>query len=296
MTLISNSDVNSYSTCERRHYYAFRERLAPTMKTQSVALTRGIVGHEALEVYYGHKQTGMSKEYCVDSALAVISSRIEDTPEFTKEFTQLKELIRKYADYYWHEPWRILEIEKQHEFDLSLLEKSIEGVKFGMRLDLLVEAIAGPNKGRILLVDHKFVYDFFSDKDLELNPQMIKYMKTLREEGIPVHKAILNQVRYRSMKSNDPKLIFRRDDIKSTPLEMHNIMDNHAQIAGRIDKLYKLPQHEHYIATTMHMETNTCKYCSFLPLCKEVLNGKDPEPTKKVLYERNTYADQYDRN
>src|SRR5882762_1753880 len=103
--LISNTQVNSYLTCQTKEYYSFRERLAPG-QSHSKALTRGIVGHSALESYYLEKKEGASKEVCIEAAKAQIHIGLEEFPEFTKEFEQLLEIIDLYADYYWDEPWK----------------------------------------------------------------------------------------------------------------------------------------------------------------------------------------------
>lgn len=283
--MISNSEVGTFLTCERRHFYAFRKNLAA--KRQGKALTRGIVGHEALEAYYGHKKLGMfARQECLGVALEIVDIAIENTPEYTKEFLQLQEVLTKYVDYYWDEPWRILEIEEQHQ--TPLLDNL--DLEYPMRLDLLVEVTDGADKGMIVLVDHKFVYDFFPANAVELNPQAIKYMKTLRDNGIMVNKAMLNQIRYRELKSKDLTKLFRRTPIKSNQLEMDNVLKEHAKVAKKINSLQKLTEEEHLEETTMHLDKNTCSNCSFQPLCKMYLNGKSTQATQDILFIPNSYG------
>lgn len=284
--LISNSEIKTFQTCQRRHYYSFRESLAPDSKNLSKALTRGIVGHEALEEYYRAKRQGNNKAWCTDVLLHVIDQSLSKYAEFTKELTQLKDVLKRYVDCYWDEPWKVLEVEKSYE---TLLDNSRVDLKYGMRLDLLVEITAGKDKGQIVVVDHKFVYDFFSDRHNKMNAQLIKYMKTLRDNGIDVRKGILNQIRYRELKNPDSKKIFRRDTIVSSNAEMQRYMNEHAKVAKDIWEMETAPIE----LTRMNIDKMTCGYCSFQPLCSLYMSGLDTEATKKHLYVRNEYAEQY---
>jgi CRISPR/Cas system-associated exonuclease Cas4 (RecB family) len=285
--LISNSEVNTFLTCERQHYYAFREGIKPD-KGHSKALTRGIVGHEALEAYYAAKMHGESKSDCVGFAQEVLDNNIRHYVEYAKELAQLKPIIDRYVDFYWSEPWKILEVESSHS---TLLENST--VEYGLRLDLLVEVLTGRDKGQIIVVDHKFVYDFFNDREKQMNTQLVKYIRTLRKNGIPVRKGVLNQIRYRQMKATDPSMMFRRDTVVTAELESKRFMDEFQKIAESIQFYYSLPKDEHKDQTSMHIDKYTCSSCAFQPLCKLYLQGLDEKATKNMLYVHNDYVDQY---
>lgn len=284
--LISNSEAKSFLDCERKHYYSFREALKPGRHGK--ALTRGIVGHEALEAYYAAKRDGQPKRDCLGFAQEILDNNIDTYPEFSKELIQLKSILEKYVEYYWDEPWKILEVESSYSM---LLDNST--VEYGMRLDLLVEVTAGREKGQIQIVDHKYVYDFFTDREKQMNSQLLKYILTLRDNGIDVRKAVLNQIRYRQFKSPNPEMMFRRDPIVATTTEMQNFFAQYGQVANRIERLYRLDMPEHKRQTTMHIDKTTCGSCAFQPLCKLYLEGQDEERTKRVLYNHNEYIDQY---
>jgi len=285
--LISNSRVNTFLTCQRREYYSFRERLQPLNRNYGKALTRGIVGHEALEIYYGAKQDGMPKEYCLNVAIEVVDKAIDDIPEFTNEFLQLQDVLRAYVDLYWDENWEVLDVEGQYE---SFLDNSTVEIKYGMRLDLLVK------EGKdIILVDHKFVYNFFTEKELKMNSQTRKYIKCLRDNGINVKKAILNQIRYRELKNPNPEKCFKRTPVISSYQEIDNVVNEHNKVASTIYDLHQLPMAEHMTQTTMHIDKGTCTYCAFQPLCKDFLQGVVSTGTKEVLYQNNEYLVDYEK-
>lgn len=283
--LISNSEINTFLNCQRKHFYSFRKGLAP--RTHSKALTRGIVGHEALETYYTAKKNGASKNDCLAVALEVIDTNTDIYDEYTAELLQLRDVIRRYVEYYWDEPWSVLEVESQHEGPF------FENVSYGMKLDLLVEVTAGREKGQIHLIDHKFVYDFWSDREIQMNAQLNKYIKTLRDNGFPVRKGILNQIRYRKLKDPKPDSLFRRDAIVLSPYEIESFYLEARKVAREINRLYQLTEEEHREYTMMRIDKETCGKCSFQPLCKISLQGQDTTRTEKAIYQRNTYLDQY---
>lgn len=281
--LISNSEVRSFQSCQRRHFYSFRERLAPR-NGYSVAITRGVVGHDALAEYYLQKQAGESKETSLVSALTVIDKNYDDYPDMWNEFAQLKKVITRYAEYYWDENWVPVEVERQHE---AFLDNST-GLSYGMRLDLLADV-----KGSLILIDHKFVYNFFTDKELAMAAQLQKYLYTLNQNGIPVKTVIVNQIRYRELKNPDSSMLFRRSYIHSTEAERSRVMNEHKKTAMDIQALKLKSVDEHFASTHMSLDKNTCGSCTFQPLCKSYLQGQSTEETKKVLYKNNEYL--YDK-
>lgn len=284
--LLSNSEVNTFQTCERQHYYAFREALKPK-QGHSKSLTRGIVGHEALEFYYKAKQQGYSRDVCREQIRRILANSEVDYPAYAKEIEQLYTVLSRYVDFYWDEPWKILEVESLHSTPLD------NSTEYGLRLDLLVEVTAGRDKGQIIIVDHKFVYDFFSDREKQMNTQLVKYIRTLRNNGIPARKGILNQIRYRQMKSTDPNMMFRRDTIVTTDKESERFMEEFKKVATDIGWLTGMDKTMHKELSRMHIDKQTCGSCAFQPLCKLYLQGLEEQPTKDMLYTHNDYVDQY---
>lgn len=275
--------MRSFQSCQRKHFYSFVERLAPK-NGYSVAITRGVVGHDALAEYYTRKQAGDTKAECLVSALQVVDNSYEEFPDMWNEFKQLKNVITRYVEYYWDEAWIPVEIERQHE---TFLENKT-GLSYGMRLDLLAEV-----NNSLVLIDHKFVYNFFTDKELAMSAQLQKYLYTLNRNGIPVKTVVVNQIRYRELKNPDSSMIFRRSYIHSTETERSRVMDEHKKVALNIQYLKNIEPDQHFRLTEMSLDKNTCGSCTFQPVCKDYLQGKDSSKTKEILYKNNTYL--YDK-
>ena len=75
MAVISQSEVDAFLGCRRRHFYAHGEKIAPIQFSD--ALTRGTIGHEALEKAFTAKKEGISDRAKLGeiAKLALIAAR-----------------------------------------------------------------------------------------------------------------------------------------------------------------------------------------------------------------------------
>lgn len=282
----SNTEINSFLYCQRKHYYSFREGLAP--KGTARALNRGIVGHEAMERVYQEKQTGATKEMCLAAAYDVLNAAIMEQVDMADDFRRLKEVIKLYVYHYWDEPFKVIGIEGQLE---TLFPDSID--LYGLRYDLLVEGIDGKYKGQIGIIDHKFCYDWFTDKAITMNSQMLKYAGALRNEGIDVRFAMLNQIRYRKLKEDTAENLLRRAIVPLPGKRIKNVIKEHVKVSNKIAALSVLSPEEHFEESTMTLDKDSCTKCAFQPLCTLELNEQSSAYTKKALYGPNKYYQGY---
>lgn len=288
---ISNSEVSAFTQCERKHYYGFLQKLEP--KSVSQPLARGIIGHEAMEAAY-HVIMEAQQEYeghaidtpngvsdrATQAGVNVILRYMQDTDADKAMLADLITLVTRYFRYYDVNEWMILAIEKAYEIPVN------DEWYFGMRLDLLVRE----KDGTIALVDHKFVYDFYSDSVLEMNPQMPKYLGTLRFNGIQASKAILNQIRYRMKKGgNTDEELFKRAVLKPNNAEVRQYMAEQFRISERIMARRDMAPEAQSIEAVRTANQMVCKNCSFQPLCKSEAMGGNIEIMKSLDYKPNSY-------
>lgn len=292
MGVISNSETSQYQTCQRRHYYNFGLKLEP--KRMSDSLTRGIIGHEALAAYYlDIKQYG-TKGYdrAVASAMSVIDAYMEKdiTENGGMNLDMLSALRQRVNDYLawasFNDNFEILEVEQEYRLDLP------NGMQYAMRLDLLVRPYSGPYVGKVVLIDHKFVYDFYSEDKLAMNAQMPKYIGILRASGRPVDVAILNQIRTRVNKksemTDDQK--FRREVLLPTSTEVQTIFAEEIKVAEQIEFFKSLSIEQWESEVTRTMGNMTCGYCPFTALCKAELQGQDTSVMREMDYKALSYG------
>lgn len=274
--IISNSEVTAYNECSRRHWYQYQQELQP--RSYGIALTRGIVGHQVLEQYYKVIQEGFSvddaKYFALGYLERLLTAHAEKAPFDYDKLTmlsQLHALIDAYIEFYRVEEFRVISVEKTY---IAPVDPSFS---YGMKLDLLVEMIKGIYRGEIIVLDHKFIYNFKSDEELTIDGQLPKYIRTVAEaEGILITRGIFNQIRYRELKNPNPEMIFRRSWIKPSKKAKDRIWTEQIDASDEIVNNPRPPRRT--------LSPLVCKNCYFLQICRADLNDADTETMRKVDY------------
>lgn len=278
MIKISNSEVGTYLVCERRHYYAHGLNLMP--KRYGTSLTRGIIGHEALEMYYKAIIAGEKPLDAEHHAQQVIVKHIQEGGDIMM-LGPLSTLLQQYIQEHQVDSFRPLAVEEVMSMPLG------ETVDYGMKFDVLAEMKTGQYAGEIVLVDHKFVYNFWDQDALMLNAQAPKYIATLRANDIPVKRMMVNQLRWREVKSNPER--FRREWLTPVAAETKRVLtEQHEASLQIIDHKADLKVYGEKALRTMN--NMTCKNCSFAMLCRVELIGQDPTLLIQTDFQPNTYG------
>jgi len=274
--IISNSEVTAYNECKRRHWYQYQQELQP--RTYGMALTRGIIGHAALEIFYREIVEGASVDYAKKGALDVIDKAMRKSIELNpgdfdriKMLTELSQLIEAYCEVYRTDEFQVIAVEQVYTAPV------VEGIKYGMKLDLLVEMIKGPYRGDLVIYDHKFIYNFKSEEEWSIDGQLPKYIRTVNASGHYVTKGVFNQIRYRSLKSPNPDDIFRRQWMKPSADAKEGIWQEQIDASVEIANNPAAPRRT--------LSPLVCKNCYFLEPCRTELNGGDITTMVKVHYE-----------
>lgn len=284
--VVSNTEVSTKSLCDRQHFYRFTLGIEPLPGNLSPALYRGIVGHEALEVYYTYLMNGQSVDAARLAALEyleqVTMKVVTETPEDAARIVLLSELsmlIDSYSRYYGVEPFEVIEVEQV--FTAPIGPKLF----YGMKLDVLIKYTSGQFRGDYCIFDHKFVYNFKDSAELEMDGQMPKYLKTLKENGIVVSKAVFNQIRTRKMKDPSPTDLFRRTPARLTPTKTEAIWDEQKIIAQKI-----VDDEVNQTRPLRTLSLLVCRNCHFYELCNADLMGQNTETMIKSNYQKSTYG------
>jgi hypothetical protein len=186
---------------------------------------------------------------------------------------------------------KILEVEQDFYLPVN------DDYWYGMRLDLLVMPTVGHLKGSVLLIDHKFTYDFNSPDDLLLNAQMPKYVGTVRFNGYPVHEAYLNQFRTRfpshliQKKSNDE--LFKRMPVGLQEMNQERIKNAlKTQLKGseRIVYMRKLPMDVWQDEALPVQNKMICRSCPFKNPCIMMEAGMSPQKALGGEFKTRSYG------
>jgi len=265
--------------------------IEPRFNNLGPAIARGLVGHAALDSFYTAKQRGYSHDDCVEAAWATINEKLtwivtewpEDT-DLIKVVVKVKELLDAYFSVFSTDDFKVHAVEKFYQAPIT------EHDSYGMRLDLLIEMTSGPYRGDFIVVDNKFVYNFKTPKELAMDGQLSKYVKTVRASGIIVTKGMFNQIRYRELKAPSFDDLYRRTIVKVSPTKADNIWKEQQKCTTEISKVKSLPLIQQSELAVRNLSPFTCKYCHFQTLCNLELEEKDITSELVANYQPNTYG------
>lgn len=286
-TSVSHSEAEAYLRCERNHYYGYG--LGIKRIRQSEALSKGLLGHEGMDKYFSFQMKAQQEGTWLvsvgpdDAAATAINyvamSGNEHTPVILHALTWFKEFSR------FFENWEILAVEK--EFDLPVTDT--------LHIPFIIDLIARDPHGRIVVVDHKFMWDFMSDKDAELQPQLPKYIGGLRALGYPVDYAAYLILRTRDNlkeKSLDTQILWlptpvTDERIRNTFREQFVIAD---RVQARKIRAVESPDGMAEWSESAVRVTNKmiCNSCSFRALCVAELNDAQPQMVLDSEYTKKT--------
>lgn len=275
---VSNSEAITWLTCQRRWYYQHARNLKP--KKYGDALNRGIIGHEAMQIYYDAIKVGGSTEVAESMARSCLMSY------YSQDSIVVTELLTIFDNYFAMQApndsdWIILGVEQKHEIDLG------SGEPYVLRYDLLVQE---RSTNKVVIVDHKFVYDFWTADDLALSPQFPKYKAALRAIGINVDYCLLNQLRYRPIKPENWSLekLFQRTGNYPSNAKMRNALQEQMTAARQIRQFKLLPLDQQLSQSVPCRNKVNCKNCSFKEPCASEFDGGDTDYLLSEFYEENT--------
>lgn len=295
MSRVSHSEVEGYLLCRRKHYYGYGLELQP--RKVSAALSQGIAGHEVLEAFY--------------------AAILEFGPEgFNKAkgraFNRFDELVEngsfvqdpKRADlnaslilYFENEPlvkegWTILGVEQEFvlEYDNSDPENPLQ---FPFKVDV----IAKDPDGKVVVVDHKFTYDFAQYADTALQPQIPKYIGALRGLNHKIDYGAYNQIRTRKIVGTKSKLhpngvgptleqSLSFLPIKPNGLRVSRTFQEQIDVANELQALKGLTPEELERRAFRTANKMICVSCNFKSLCDSDNTGANSRLLIETDYQK----------
>jgi len=277
----SNSQVMSLLSCETQWKYAHHPAYNYEPVSIGEAITRGVIGHKALEFYYRSVMEGVPRKDAIKATYNRLLERSVEhmhDPDMSQMYSSLGTLLLEYFKFYDDEldMWEILGVE-------ILLE--VPEINFVGRADVVMR-----NKldGFIVPWDHKFLYNFWPKVAIEINSQLPGYVTGLRRlfPGENVEYGMVNELRHRE----DATVKFQREYITPTELELVAVANNHTAAAERINRYKSLSREEVDRAALRTMVKYNCEYCAFWVLCKAQLEGQDTTILEQVSFVPNSYG------
>ena len=283
MRNISNSEVTTWLACRRMYWFAFFRNLAP--KKLSRPLTRGTIGHDVFSKYVEFRLQGFAHTPALNGAFKYLSDTYMGVADLDIVL-EVKFLITRYMDTHkgWPE-WELLGTEERLDLRLS------EELNMTIRYDLLVK---DRKTGRIYIVDFKFTYDFWYQRDHDLNGQMPKYIAVMRANGHDIYGGYIEEIRTRPLgkeKASVQKNLWRRTTYMPSKTMMRSMLKQHISSAMEIEEYWSGDDAFRDAKSIPVLNKHgACKYCNFASVCNSWNDGGDVETMLSLDYEPNTYG------
>ena len=288
MPSVSHSEVDSYLLCRRKHYYGYGLSLERIATSHSLAT--GTAGHRILEKFYSMllELGGTAEEQLEgwDTALSAAEAEykliVEEGYEDASNRAVLYEILfDKEWGYFANEfmvnnGWRVLAVEQ--EFNLLYNEQT------DSRYPFVVDMIMEDKDGKIVVIDHKFVYDFYTPEQTDLQPQIPKYIGALRAMNYPVAYGAYNMLRTRKLKTPAADSMQYFMILKPNKDRVLNTFMEQLGVAAEIQALKELPIEEQSKRAYRTANKMVCQSCSFRDICSTELMGGNTELMLKTEY------------
>jgi hypothetical protein len=288
MPSVSHSEVDSYLMCRRKHYYGYGLSLQRINTSQ--ALATGTAGHRILEAFYAHllgvgdtaEEQLNNFDIGVERALDVYEEIILEGYTEPSNRASLKDsLFHEEWGYFANEymvtnGWKILAVEA--EFSL------VYDTETDSRYPFVVDLIAQDAEGRYVVIDHKFVYDFYTSGQTDLQPQIPKYIGALRAMNYEISYGAYNMVRTRKLKTPEPESMQYFMPLKPNTERVLNTFMEQLGVAAEIQAIKELSIEDQSKRAYRTANKMVCQSCSFKDICSTELVGGNVELMKKTEY------------
>ena len=283
---VSYSKAQAFRTCKFKFQQAHVRPHSPTAKKPGLmpkkkgkALARGTLGHAIMERFLKRVKDQLEFPYDPAKCKEFISDAVawgygEDYELVAEIATQC---LHFGSNVFPYKGWRILEIEK--EYRISVGTHPVTGVTLvvPMTIDLIVEI-----NGEIVVIDHKFSADAYSDQRCEIEPQLPIYIGVLRAHKIPAKYGIYNFMRTRKMKNVEEQVVQ-----KPCKPNNHRVKQSFKE---HLDTTKDIHEFQSLGLMPTRNPNNNCDYCDFAKLCAVDLRGDDTTLMAQVDFEANDYG------
>jgi hypothetical protein len=256
----------------------------------SQALATGTAGHKVVESFYAHllsvadtaeeqlKNFDIALERAVDVYQEIVDEGFEEP---SNRVTLKDSLFHEEWGYFANEfmvrnGWKVLAVEA--EFSL------VYDTETDSRYPFVVDMIAQDPEGRYVVIDHKFVYDFYTPGQTDLQPQIPKYIGALRAMNYEISYGAYNMVRTRKLKTPDASSMQYFMILKPNTDRVLNTFMEQLGVAAEIQALKELSLEEQSKRAYRTANKMVCQSCSFKDICSTELIGGNTELMLKTEY------------
>ncbi|HEY5140822.1 MAG TPA: PD-(D/E)XK nuclease family protein, partial [Methylococcales bacterium] len=243
-------------------------------KNASYVMERGTLIHAALATYYNARKSGVAHIAATLEAYKTLNELAATSPVFDPITLGIEcfKLLAEYFDFYGDEDMEVLAVETEYLIPIT------DDFSLQVRIDLVKR-----QNGRVIVEDHKVLYNFYSDKKIGLEGQLPLYLAGLRTEGFKVDEVAYNMIRHRG----DAVDRFRRQTVPITAKRVVTTLEEHLRASNRIASL-RAKGLEGWRSVILR-NAKECDGCPYTLLCEAELNGQDTRGLIEYEYAPKTH-------
>lgn len=282
---VSHSEVDSFLTCPRKHYYNYG--LEITRRRVSDALAIGKFGHEALDVFFTYRlEVKDDFEEAKAACFKFVGEQMMLRPLDSEIINTALKAIQFFFEAGGLMEYEILAVEKEFVLQIS------EDLEMPFIPDIICR---DRSTGLMGVFDNKFTGRFYTDMDMELMPQLPKYLGGLRALGYEIYWVGFNILRTGGAKADTYKERHRLEIMDVSDARIRNTFTEQYKASLKIIEIkqkaaanpesgmYEWSQDALRVQNTM-----ICSRCSFHRLCVAELNEDSPDLVLDSEYMKKT--------
>lgn len=301
MTIVSNSDIETFQKCPRMFYYSRVRRLAPSKANLPPALKRGSFGHKLMEKGFETILLGGSIQDATQAAALVLEELLNSDDPHASEMMGVYRHVCAFLSFATSEKciWRPVALEETGMWNITQNRPaeptdSVSDRIFAYTPDMIVEFTEGLYKGQHAVLDYKFLGQYMKEIALNMSQQIPKYLiyRNKTHTDFKIRRGAFVQLNTRALISDTGHKLFLIKWLDWNKNRLEQIERENERWVEIVARAYENPDADNFLRT---VNKDVCNWCFFgqFGLCQAEFDGKPQNVIDKIVdreFVRNTYG------
>jgi hypothetical protein len=296
MTIVSNSNIETFQKCERMFYYGVKLNLQ--LKVLPDFLKRGSFGHDCMEVGFqcimdGGSVEDASKVIAEGPLQKLMNSGDPDAASMMKVYRHVISFIA------WSQlegvGWKPVALEDVGMWNISKGEPTTKesldpaDLVFAYTPDLIIEFTKGLYRGQHAVLDYKFIGQYMSEVAINMAQQIPKYIiyRNKTHTDFKIRRGAFVQLNTRAQASDTGHKLFLVKWVEPNKKRLARIEEENEQWVERVANAKDNYSPDQFLRT---VNKDVCNRCFFADLCAAEFDGRPIDKIIQREYVDNDYG------
>lgn len=292
MTIVSNSNIETFQKCPRMFYYAVVRNLRPRVLPDF--LKRGSFGHDCMEVGFQCIMDGGSPEDASEAiAMGPLQKLMESGDPDTAEMMKVYRHIITFISWTQSDEvaWRPVALEDVGMWNLdakspTTKERTQEFPNdhvFAYTPDLIIEFTKGAYKGQHAVLDYKFLGQYMRDTAINMAQQIPKYIiyRNKYHTDFKIRRGAFVQLNTRAAPDATGHKLFLVKWVEPNKQRLERIEYENEQWVRQVAKAKTTWTPDQFLRTVNKDQCDRCFFAN--ELCPAEFDGKSPVVIEKIV-------------